>query len=208
MVFINRILPLLKNASSEQDADVRIINLTSIAHSALLPSSFEFVFDTSEALSNPVISYPWQWRYFGKFFFNFDLIRYAVSKAANVILTQELQAHFDKHNVPILSIAVHPGAVASEAAVGTSPAPLRFIARRLYLTLDQGAVTPLFAATAKEVRQDAGKFKGTFMVPFGDIGVPNPVVKDARQVKGLMDTTFKEVNQQLASNDLPPLEAW
>ncbi|KAH7357478.1 hypothetical protein BKA66DRAFT_562513 [Pyrenochaeta sp. MPI-SDFR-AT-0127] len=183
LVFTNRVLPLLKNAASEADSDIRIVTLSSIAQSDLLPSNFKFQFVAPTALSNPVPSYPWQWTYIGRSVFGFDMIR-------------------------ILSIAVHPGAVATDAALAASPVPLRSLARRAFLTIEQGVVTPLFAATAKEVREHTEKYNGKFLIPFGEIGVPNPVVQDEAQVKGLLDITSREVNEHLTSNNLPPLQAW
>ncbi|EIT81774.1 dehydrogenase [Aspergillus oryzae 100-8] len=189
-VFVNKILPLLKNALGAEDADARIITLSSTAHRDMLPP------------------YPWQWRYFGKFIFGFDMIRYAVSKAANALFAQELQRRLDKQGLPITSIAVHPGEVATEGLMSSNTAPVRMVARLLFLTADEGAVTPLFAATAVEVRQDPERYKGRFLVPIGRVEAPNPVANDDEQVKGLWGTTVKEVNKHLADNGLPPLEPW
>lgn len=148
------------------------MTLGSSAQSTMLPANFKFQFDSPTALSNPVSSFPWQWRYLGRFIFGFDMIRYAVFKAATLILVQELQRRMNEQDLAIISIAVHPGEVATEGVVATNTALLRFIARASFLSPDKGAVTPLLAATAKEVRQNP-EYKGKYIVPVGKIGVLN-----------------------------------
>ncbi|KAF7595635.1 hypothetical protein BBP40_005383 [Aspergillus hancockii] len=207
-VLTNRILPLLKNTLKEGGTDVRIITLSSTAHRDVLPRNFKFQFDSSSCLTKPVSSYPWQWSYLGRFIFGFDMIRYAVSKAANLVFAQELQRRLDEQGLPILSIAVHPGEVATEGVMTSNYFPLRIMARLVFLTSDQGAASPIYAATAEKIRQDPGRYKGKFLTPIGKVEPSNPVAKDERQVKGLWDNTTKEVNQQLIANNLPPLQSW
>ncbi|KAK9234769.1 hypothetical protein V1525DRAFT_412067 [Lipomyces kononenkoae] len=207
-LFVNRVLPLLKNALKAKDADVRIINLGSIAHLSMLPRNFEFQFTSPTCLSNPVPSYPWQWRFFGRFMFGFDMIRYAVSKAAVVLFTKELQRRLENQGLPILCIVVHPGAVLTEGVLAINNAFIRALARRTFLTAEQGAATPLFAATASEVRRNAELYQGKFLVPVGKVKTANAVAEDDRQVKGLWQNTTVEVNKQLAAQKLPALEAW
>ncbi|PVH74735.1 putative carbonyl reductase [Cadophora sp. DSE1049] len=208
-LFTNRILPLLKKScQTEQGADVRIITVSSVVQANMLPSNFKFQFDTPQALTQPIPSYPWQWRFAGRFMFPFDMIRYAVSKAAAVIFAQELQRKLDEQGLPILSISVHPGEVATQGVMSGNYAPVRAMAKLTFLTPDQGAVSPLFAATAMEVRQNFKKYKGQFLLPGGKIGETNPVTKDDRQVKGLWDNTTKELKKQLQAEGLPLLQAW
>jgi NAD(P)-dependent dehydrogenase (short-subunit alcohol dehydrogenase family) len=140
--------------------------------------------------------------------FGFDMIRYAVSKAAVVLFTKELQDRLDEQGLPIITIAVHPGEVATEGVMTINNAFIRTLARISFLTSEQGSATPIFAATAKKVRQNAEKYKGKFLVPVGRIESPNIVVEDDRQVKGLWENTTVEVNKQLVSEGLLPLEMW
>ncbi|KAH7359586.1 short-chain dehydrogenase/ reductase, partial [Pyrenochaeta sp. MPI-SDFR-AT-0127] len=207
-VFINRILPLLKNSLLYDGADTRIVSMSSTAQSSMLPANFKFEFDSPKGLSTPVTNYPWHWRYLARFIFAFNMTRLAVSKAATVILAQELQRRLDEQDIPILSMAVHPGEVASAGVLSNIPAPLNTVARFAFIKPDQGAVTPLFAATAKEVRQDPEKYKGKFILPGGKIGVPNPVTKDERQVKGLWKYTTEAVERELDARGLPLLGPW
>ncbi|KAJ6026556.1 hypothetical protein N7460_011373 [Penicillium canescens] len=116
-LFVNRVLPLLKNALKAKETDVRIINLSSLAHVSVLPHTFKFKFDSAACLSNPVPSHPWQWRFLGRFIFWFDMVRYAVSKAAVVLFTKELQHRLDEQGLLVITIAVHPGEVATEGVM-------------------------------------------------------------------------------------------
>lgn len=93
----------------EKNADVRIVNISSIAPATFLPVDFEFSFDSSTLLTNPVPSYPKSWRFLGRFIFGFDMIRYSISKVGVALFTQELQHKLDTRELPILSLSVHPG---------------------------------------------------------------------------------------------------
>lgn len=136
------------------------------------------------------------------------MIRYAVSKAAVVAFTKELQRRLDESGLPILTICVDPGAAATEGVMAVNNAVFAALARWTFITSEQGAATPLFAATAEAVRQDAGLYKGKFLVPIGRVEAPNPVAEDDAQVKGLWKHTTLGVNEQLAAEGLPALEEW
>ena len=174
----------------------------------MIPRNFDFQFNTPAALSKPVPSYPWQWQYLGGFLFAFDMIRYAVSKAAVVLFTKELQRQLDEQGFPILVSVVHPGEVMTEGVIASNNALIRMIGRFAFQTPEQGAATPLLAATAEEVHRDFKKYKATFLVPVGKIETPNPVAEDDGQVKGLWQNTTAEVNKHLASLGLPLLDKW
>ncbi|KAF4421764.1 carbonyl reductase [Fusarium acutatum] len=207
-ILTNHLLPLLEAAAKDRDADVRIVNLSSTAMNSILPANFRFNFDSPTCFKNPVTSYPWQWRYLGRFMFGFDMIRYAVSKTAVVVFTQELQERLQTQNLPITCIAVHPGEVLTEGVLAINNVLVRAIARASFLTAEQGAANSLFAATATEVKKDALKYKGKFIVPVGKLAEPNPIAKDNRQVKGLWENTVIEVNKWLTEKKLTLLEAW
>ncbi|RSL52525.1 hypothetical protein CEP54_010873 [Fusarium duplospermum] len=201
----NRLLPLLKNASKEKNADVRIVNVSSTAQTSLLPGNFKFNFDSAACFRDPVPIYPWQWRFLGRFFFAFDMIRYAVSKAAVVLFTQELQHRFDEKGLSITCIAVHPGEVLTEGLLSVNNFFVGVIARMAFVSAEQGAANSLFAAAATEVKENVKKYKGKFVVPVGKLEAPNPVAGDAGQVKGLWENTVIEVNRWMAEKKLSPL---
>ncbi|KAF4828147.1 putative oxidoreductase [Colletotrichum tropicale] len=204
----NRLLPLLQTAAMEKDADVRIVTLTSTAQVAMLPSRFKFSFNSPDCLRNPVPSHPWQWRYFGKFAFGFDMIRYAVSKAANLIFAQELQRRLDERGLPIVSVAVHPGEVATEGVFSINNAMVRAIARLTFLSPEQGAANSVFAAASRDVKENPAAYKGQFLLPMGKIGVPASVASDEEQVRGLWNTATDEINKRMADEGLPSLQRW
>lgn len=139
--------------------------------------------------------------------FSFDLIRYAVSKAAVACFAKELQRRLDDRNLPILSIAVHPGEVATEGLMEINTLLIRLIARVSFLSSKDGAITSLFAATAGQVRQNSEAYKGKFLTPFGKVASPHPVVENDLQVERLWETTISELNEQLIIEDLVPLGA-
>ena len=193
---------------SKSHADVRIVSISSAAQNVMLPGDFKFEFDTPTALSKTVSSYPWKWRYFLKYLFGFDMIRYAVSKAATCMFAQELQRRLDESGVPILSLAVHPGEIATEGVMRINTALVGLIARLTFATPEQGAATPLFAAVAKEVREDPEKYKGKLIEPVGGIKNAHPSTQDEGQVQALWKITTIEVNKELLAHNLLPLQAW
>ncbi|OLN85423.1 putative oxidoreductase C736.13-like protein 8 [Colletotrichum chlorophyti] len=206
-VFTNGILPLLKKAANQEGSDVRIVTLSSNVNYAMLPQNFEFTFESTSFLTTPVPYYPWQWRYLVRHIFYVDMIRYAVSKLANLLFAQELQRLMDEQGLPILSISVHPGGVDSEGCKDIGNAVFSLV-RSTFLTPDQGAITTLFAATAEKVRQNPETFKGKYLEPYGKVVTPHPVSKNQKQVKGMWDNTTLEVNKHLAKAGLEPLQNW
>lgn len=205
-VFVNRLLPLLKKAVIERDSDVRVIHLSSTASKSMLPHNFQFRFNCPDCLTKPISSYPGIWRYFGRFIFAFDIVRYAVSKAAITLFAQELQRRLDEQGLPILSISVHPGEVATEGVMASNNVLIRTIARLSFLSPDEGATSPLFAVTAKEIRERPEIYRGKFLLPVGKVEDFGSITKDERQVKGLWMNTTQEVSKYLCANNLPPLD--
>ncbi|KAK1848357.1 short chain dehydrogenase [Colletotrichum chrysophilum] len=207
-VFTNSILPLLKNATKEKNSDVRIITLSSNVNYAMFPQNYKFVFDSSSFLKEPVPYYPLHWRLASRHIFKVDMIRYGAAKVANLLFAQELQRLMDEQGVPILSISVHPGGVDSDGCKEIGGSVFSLFRISSFLTVDQGTVTPLFAATAKTVRDNSQSFKGKYLEPFGEIVKPHPVSKDEKQIRGMWDNTTSEVNKYFADIGLSPLESW
>ncbi|OHX00073.1 daunorubicin c-13 ketoreductase [Colletotrichum incanum] len=207
-VFTNRILPLLKKATMQPGADVRIITLSSNVNHAMLPSNYQFTFDSPSFLAQPVSYYPWHWRHLSRHIFVVDMIRYSVSKVANLLFAQELQRLMNEQALPILSISVHPGGVASDGTKNIGNSVFSLIRATAFLSTDQGAVTSLFAATAMEVRENSDKFKGKYLEPFGKVVTPNPVANETEKIRGMWDNTTTEVNKYLAEIGITPLQQW
>jgi len=72
----------------------------------------------------------------------------------------------------------------------------------------QGAITPLFAATAKEVRQRRQEYAGRFLEPFGKIGKPHTILGNFEAINALWEGTENEVGEYVSRNRLAPLQPW
>jgi retinol dehydrogenase 12 len=80
---------------------------------------------------------------------------YAVSKLCNVLFTQELARRLA--GTGVTAYALHPGVVASDIWRRV-PWPVRPLITRRMLTIDQGAQTSLYCATAPELAQASGRY--------------------------------------------------
>jgi retinol dehydrogenase 12 len=80
---------------------------------------------------------------------------YAVSKLCNVLFSQELARRLDGSGVA--SYALHPGVVASDIWRRV-PGPVRPLVTRRMLTVEQGARTSLYCATAPETALRSGAY--------------------------------------------------
>ena len=77
---------------------------------------------------------------------------YGVSKLCNVLFSAEL----GRREPRVTTCSLHPGVVASE--IWRVPQPARHIITRRMLTIEQGAQTSLYCATAPQVAGDPGKY--------------------------------------------------
>jgi retinol dehydrogenase-12 len=80
---------------------------------------------------------------------------YAVSKLCNVVFSQELARRLA--GTEVTSYSLHPGVVASDIWRRV-PWPVRPLLTRRMLTIDQGAQTSLYCATAPELAQVSGRY--------------------------------------------------
>jgi retinol dehydrogenase 12 len=80
---------------------------------------------------------------------------YAVSKLCNVLFSQELARRLD--GTGTVSYALHPGVVASDIWRRV-PGPVRPLVTRRMLTVEQGARTSLYCATAPEAALRSGAY--------------------------------------------------
>jgi retinol dehydrogenase 12 len=83
------------------------------------------------------------------------LHEYAVSKLCNVLFSQELARR--TKGTGVTTYALHPGVVASDIWRRV-PWPVRPLITRRMLSVDEGAATSLYCATAPEIAQDTGLF--------------------------------------------------
>jgi len=124
------LLPLLRDS-----APARIVNVASDAHHQAKGIDFEALRRRTKSITG--------------------LPEYAVSKLCNVLFAQELARRLDPAVVTAYSL--HPGVVASQIWRRV-PWPARQIMTRRMLTIDQGARTSLYCATAPEVAGVSGRY--------------------------------------------------
>ncbi|KAH6669677.1 hypothetical protein F5X68DRAFT_236373 [Plectosphaerella plurivora] len=205
-LFTNLLLPLLKTAAKTPRADVRIINFGSMAVSNLLPAGYIPNFTSPNVLADPVPYHPWAWRWIASYLFADDMIPYCVAKLAVVSFAAELQRRLDAEGVSILSIAIHPGEVATNQSTTSITPMLRSIAVKTFLTMEDGVKHSLYAATASALRK--GDFGGKYMLPLGKVSQLHPLVDNEEQVTALWKNTEGAINEALAKKGLLQLQSW
>jgi retinol dehydrogenase 12 len=80
---------------------------------------------------------------------------YGVSKLANLLFSAELAKRLTGTGVTTYSL--HPGVVASEVWRAL-PRPLQWLAKRSMITVEEGAATTLFCATAPALANESGLY--------------------------------------------------
>jgi NAD(P)-dependent dehydrogenase (short-subunit alcohol dehydrogenase family) len=126
---------LLLGRLAESGPDARIVNVSSDAH-------FDAPGIDFAAVRRPTATFT-------------GMREYAVSKLCNVLFTQELGRRLGESSLHCY--ALHPGVVASDIWRRVPRLARPFITRRM-LTIEQGAVTPVYCATSLAVEADTGLF--------------------------------------------------
>ena len=123
-VLTTTLLPLLTKTAKLPDADVRVVTVSSVA---LWDAPATSKFDSLDALNNsyktdatgPVFSFisaTFDESVRDNHRSNYNC--YGYGKLTNVLFASELQRRLDAQGVPILSLSVHPGGVATNGALG------------------------------------------------------------------------------------------
>ncbi|KAI0073654.1 NAD-P-binding protein [Panus rudis PR-1116 ss-1] len=179
--FTTTLLPLLRETAKLPDSDVRIITLSSEAH-RLVDNNIRF--RGREDFNDEHAS-----------MFSPESGRYGRSKLANVLFTRELQRRFDAEGVPIIALSLHPGGVKTdgwEEFTSHNTGFLKFFYTLLgstFVSPDKGAYTPVFAAAASQVRQQAEKYKGAYLMPPGKVVAASKPADSEELAKELWDTS-------------------
>ena len=130
--------------------------------------------------------------------------RYSISKVANTLFASELQRRMDSEGVPIISISLHPGVVATDGGMGLFPNFVKPLLKLAMCTTLQGATTQLFAATAVEVRKEKEKYGGKYLVPFGKIKYPGALAANEKLAGELWESTNGLVGKLLSNDRCSP----
>ncbi|KAI0031852.1 NAD(P)-binding protein [Vararia minispora EC-137] len=167
-VFTETLLPVLEHTASLTGSDVRIVNVSSVAHRWISNPRY----DSFEALNSDFART-----------MKPSLNLYAYTKLANILWTKELQRRFELKAIPIVTMAVHPGNVMSEGNVKLFKSwPcgsfVGWFFSLFFLRENIGGYTPAWAAASSEVAADSQRFKGAYVVPYGSIVEAS---KDARR---------------------------
>ncbi|OBT45528.1 hypothetical protein VE00_05095 [Pseudogymnoascus sp. WSF 3629] len=200
-VLVDRLLPLMKKTVSQPGADVRIVTVSSNANQMFLPGGYAHDFSSPLSLTDPGIPHPKHWP------LSSHLVRYAIAKSATILFAAELQRRLDKEGANIISLSLDPGGVRTPGNAAIFFTYVTPIMRLFFVSPDKGAVTPLFAATAEEVRDKTSIYKGQYLVPYGKVGVAHPDMTNTKIALDLWNTTTSEVNRYLLSNGLPAVSA-
>lgn len=80
---------------------------------------------------------------------------YAVTKLMNVVHAKQLARRLA--DSAVTTYALHPGAVATNIYRALPP-PVGWLIKRRLVSCEQGAETPLFCATAPELRSESGRY--------------------------------------------------
>lgn len=173
------LLPVLKKTDAEPGSQVRIVNLSSIAHrtSASNPD-----FSSLDALNR---KYGSTW------------IRYGNSKLSNILFNNELQRRLEGTNIHCL--AVHPGVVDTDLFRGLGesfPLLKPFLGIKsifrgtVLISPEQGALTQLYAATSPDVSEK--QLKGKYLVPYAKLETPSRLAQDPDRTLALQFWTLCE----------------
>lgn len=178
-LLIKLLLPVMIKASEELEADVRIINMSSISYTQAPKSGINFTsLRTSQSSLGPLIPSP-KWT------------RYGQSKLANLLYPQELAKRYPQ----ILSVSVHPGIIITDLFANVSfgarlPALISSIGKRT--PLEQGPNNQLWAATSPR----KGIKNGEYYEPVGVVGRRTTAnARDAKLAEKLWNWTQKALEK-------------
>ncbi|KAJ3784257.1 NAD-P-binding protein [Lentinula aff. detonsa] len=194
-VLTETLLPLLRHTATLEDSDVRIVNVSSTAHTHAATESFAAKENLNKQFGDSVTGY---------------LATYGHSKLANILHIKNLQTRLKAQYSPITCLAVHPGAVMTVGASGfLNSVPFFgwllkvFFGPLFFTSWTQGAMTSAFAAAGKEVAEtrkskdevERRKYEGGYLVPVANISEPSTYAKDERLQRELYETTMEVLTE-------------
>jgi len=168
------LLPMLQKTAEEQgeNADVRIVNLSSGAHKWAPKGGLKL----DECKTEMHADSTWA--------------RYGQSKLANILYTKALAARYPG----IKCVSLHPGAVDTGLQRGPAESypflktPMWLLGKLLTVSAAHGALTQLFAATSKDAKT------GAYYVPTAREDEGSNYARDDQLLEGLWEYTEKELD--------------
>ncbi|KAF9058751.1 hypothetical protein BDP27DRAFT_1240306, partial [Rhodocollybia butyracea] len=94
------------------------------------------------------------------------------SKLANILHIKHLQSRLKHESIPIICIAVDPGATLTNS------------------TKRRGAMNPVFAAAGKDVTITRKAYEGVYLTPVAKISEPSSYANNERLQRELYETTI------------------
>ncbi|PBK66299.1 hypothetical protein ARMSODRAFT_358303 [Armillaria solidipes] len=184
-LFTKTLLPLIESTALHPGSDVRIEDVSSVAHRWVPKPRY----DSLEAFNNDFAD-TWKPK----------TNLYGYTKLVNVLWTKELQRSFDRANIPILAMMVHPGNVMSEGndklfrslMFGTI---INWIFSLFFVSPFDGGYAPAWAAASRTVTEDRRKYAGAYLVPFGVIEEASEDARREDLAKDLLATTDAVLKQ-------------
>ncbi|PPQ73000.1 hypothetical protein CVT24_001434 [Panaeolus cyanescens] len=177
-VFTNTLLPLIEKTAKEPDSDVRVVIVSSKAHTMGPTPNPNIRFNNLDQFKNTYEkeSIP----YFA---------RYCISKLALTTYSHALQRRLPSN---VICVTLNPGLVHTSVGNHVKYARLANLALWLFAKRpEEGSFTTLFAAASPKVKAEAEKYKATFLMPVGVISNPSPHVLKHDMQEDLWATTEK-----------------
>ncbi|KAG8722356.1 hypothetical protein FRC08_003307 [Ceratobasidium sp. 394] len=194
-VLTTTLLPLMKKTSALNETDVRIVNVASTVHN-MWGKGTQISFADPSDLSKPFPSKkPDTWSHI--------LTRYSRTKLANILFTRELQRRLDDEGSNIITLSLHPGYVATDAAKeATSKMPVlglisSILVKLFFIDEAGGARNSVYAASSPDVRADSRRFKGQFLTPVGKVTAPAAIARDKQLARDLWTLTDRIMQQRI-----------
>lgn len=115
--------------------------------------------------------------------------RYALSKRANILFSSELQRRMNEEGTNITCLSLHPGLVKTPGADKVMPLAVRPLVWLFFAKPEKAVLTTMFAATARQIREDGEHWKGKYLVCPGLCREPSRAARDVEAARNLWVTT-------------------
>jgi NAD(P)-dependent dehydrogenase (short-subunit alcohol dehydrogenase family) len=187
-ILTTTLLPLLKS-TSEIYPGVRVIMVSSTTHTLPPPGVRLNSLDAWNAELGGIDGMP------------SNLVRYGLSKLANILVAKKLQRIFEAESIDAIALSLHPGGVRTTGSIN-------FVGEANLSMLDNaldpidGANTSLFASTSSRVWREKETFGGAYLMPFGVVEEPSENARNEDLVEELWETSKSIANKVLMP--MPP----